>query len=146
MKIRNAVVVFLAAAYAALAPLTGMGLAEIGESAGFAALVLLCMFALFSAGWIGGGDAKLIAVVALWLGAGNAGLFLLWVAAFGGLLTVAILQLRSVRLPAPCLSVTWIARLRAPKSGIPYGAAIASAALYVFPKTQWMTHWMTVLF
>ena len=31
-------------------------------------LVLVITFALFAAGWVGGGDAKLAAVTAMWLG------------------------------------------------------------------------------
>ena len=139
MKIRNAVVLFLVATYAVLAPAAGIGLAQIGSSAGFAAIVLAGAFAFFSMGWIGGGDAKLAAVVALWLGPDHAVAYLLYTAIFGSLLTVAILRFRAVLLPAPCLSVAWIMRLHAPKSGVPYGVAIASAALYVFPRTQWMT-------
>ncbi|MFG1420704.1 A24 family peptidase [Roseixanthobacter liquoris] len=139
MRIRNALVLFLLAAYALLAPLSGQGVAPIGLSAGFAALILVCMMAFFTLGWIGGGDAKLAAVASLWLGPAQAFPYLLYTALFGGVLTLVILQLRAVPLPAHCRSIPWIARLHDPKSRIPYGVAIASGALYVLPKTHWMT-------
>ena len=45
-----------------------MGIGEIGmhAAAGFTALAVA--FCLFACGWIGGGDAKLAAATALWLG------------------------------------------------------------------------------
>lgn len=139
MKIRNGIIIFLFLVYAVLAPVAGVSLAEIGASAGFAALVLVSMFVFFSMGWIGGGDAKLAAVVALWLGPDHAVPYLVYTAIFGGLLTLGILQFRSIALPMQCLSIAWLTRLHAPESGVPYGVAIASAALYVFPTTPWMT-------
>src|SRR3954451_20310982 len=72
MRIRNEVVLFLLGLYAALAPLAGMGVVQIGLSAAVAAGILVCMFIFFSFGWIGGGDAKLASVIALWLGADHA--------------------------------------------------------------------------
>ena len=37
------------------------------------------------------------------------------------------------------MSVAWIARLHDKKQGIPYGAALGPAALYVFLGSPWMT-------
>ena len=72
MKIRNELVLFLLATYAVLAPLSGIGWIDIGSSVAIAAGVLIGMFVMFGLGWIGGGDAKLAAVIALWLGADHA--------------------------------------------------------------------------
>lgn len=138
MKIRNKLVLFLFASCAALVPLSGIGWVDIGWSFAVAAGVLVCMFVLFGFGWIGGGDAKLAAVIALWLGPDHSLTFVLYTALFGGLLTISLLQFRLLALPAPCLTVPWIMRLHAPETGVPYGVAIASAALFVFPATHWM--------
>ena len=138
MKIRNELVLFLLASYAVLAPLSGIGWVDIGWSVAVAAGVLLGMFVLFGLGWIGGGDAKLAAVIALWLGADHALAYVLYTALFGGILTIALLQFRLMVLPAQCLTVPWIMRLHAPETGVPYGVAIAAAALFVFPATHWM--------
>ncbi|MET0530900.1 MAG: prepilin peptidase [Microvirga sp.] len=138
MKIRNQLVLVLLAGYVVLAPLSGMGLADIGWSIAVANGVLAGMFVLFGFGWIGGGDAKFAAVIALWLGADQALAYVLCTALFGGILTIFLLQFRVRVLPVQCLTVSWIVRLHAPQTGVPYGVAIAAAALFIFPETLWM--------
>jgi prepilin peptidase CpaA len=138
MKICNGLVLIFLASYAALAPLSGLGWVEIGWSILLAASVLAVMFVLFGLGWIGGGDAKLAAAIALWLGPDHALTFVLYTAVFGGFLTITVLQFRLLVLPAQCLTVPWITRLHAPETGVPYGVAIASAGLVIFPATHWM--------
>jgi prepilin peptidase CpaA len=139
MKIRNELVLFLIAIYAALAPLAGFGALQIGWSAAAAIAVLAGMFVFFGFGWIGGGDAKLISVMVLWLGAEQALPYVLYMALFGGALSLLLLQFRSLPLPAFCTSVPWIVRLHSRDSGVPYGIAIVAAALFIFPSTPWMT-------
>ena len=77
-----------------MAPLSGIGWVDIGWSVAIAAGVLIGMFVMFGLGWIGGGDAKLAAVIALWLGADHALAYVLYTALFGGILTIALLQFR----------------------------------------------------
>jgi prepilin peptidase CpaA len=113
-------------------------LQEMALSLAIAAGVFLVGFLFFSMGWIGGGDAKLAAATVLWLGADVILAYLVYTALLGGVLTLAILGFRRLRLPARWLSVAWVARLHAPQSGVPYGAAMAPAALLVFPGTPWM--------
>jgi prepilin peptidase CpaA len=36
--------------------------------------------------------------------------------------------------------VPWIAQLHDSKTGVPYGAAMAPAALIVLPQTGWLAH------
>lgn len=138
MKIRNGLVLLLLCAYPLLAPLTGLGLSEMGQSAGAAAAVLGGGFAFFAFGWIGGGDAKLAAVTALWLGAESLLAYLVYAALFGGGLTLLLLQFRMMPLPASWYARPWIARLYGRQTGVPYGVALAAAALIVFPGTPWM--------
>src|SRR5690348_14857479 len=68
MTISNRISLILAGGFLVLAVSIGMPLTEIGMhiAAGFA--VLAVAFACFAFGWIGGGDAKLAAATALWLG------------------------------------------------------------------------------
>jgi len=139
MRIRNEVVIFLLAVYAALAPLAGFNVADIGLSALVAFGVLVCMFVFFAFGWIGGGDAKLVAVMSLWLGADHAPAFVLYTALFGGIVTLALLQFRMLPLPLPLHRMDWIVKLHKAEVGVPYGVAIAFAALLTFVKTPWMT-------
>ena len=74
-------------------------------------------------------------MTALWFDPHNALLYFIYASVLGGLLTLAILQLRSAMLPTALYRVPWVAQLRAPKAGVPYGAAMAPAALIVFPDT-----------
>ncbi|MHA1548407.1 MAG: A24 family peptidase, partial [Alphaproteobacteria bacterium] len=68
MTISNWISVLLVAGFVALSPLTGMDLMTFGMHLSAGAVMLVITFTLFSLGWIGGGDAKLAAVVALWFG------------------------------------------------------------------------------
>jgi prepilin peptidase CpaA len=102
--------------------------------AGIAALVL--GFALFALGYIGGGDAKLFAAVALWLGFANLLDYALIASLFGGALTLCILFLRRIELPAAAMRHGWIERLHDSRSGIPYGVALSAGAFIVLPYTD----------
>lgn len=101
---------------------------------GAAALVLGA--GMFAARWIGGGDAKLFAAAALWLG-WPAGLqFLLATTLFGGVLTLALLSLRSQPLrPIVLFGPGWVHRLAEPGGDVPYGLAIAAGVLMTFPDS-----------
>jgi len=137
MRIRNNLCLWLFGSYAALAPFVGFTVEQIAWSAAFAAALLAVSFILFAFGWMGGGDGKLLAVTALWLGVDHAPAFLIYTGLFGGALTLAVLQLRLVGLPAFLGSRPWITRLQSDNSGVPYGVAITLAALVVFPQTRW---------
>jgi prepilin peptidase CpaA len=139
MKIRNGLVLLFLLAFVVLAPFAGFTAAEIGWSAAAAAGVLVCTFAFFALGWMGGGDAKLATVTVLWLGADHTAAYLVYAALLGGLLTVGLILLRASILTAWLGHSPWVTRLLSPRSGIPYGVALALAGLLVFPQTRWMT-------
>jgi prepilin peptidase CpaA len=42
-------------------------------------------------------------------------------------------------LPQILAGQDWLNRLHRPDGGIPYGIALAAAALIVYPQTEWMT-------
>jgi prepilin peptidase CpaA len=140
LKIRNVLVLAIGIAWLLLAPLAGFSPEEIGWSVAVAALVFALTFAFFALGWIGGGDAKLAAVAALWFQPDEALLFFVYAALFGGVLTLVILQLRMRMLPAALGRVPWIAQLHDARAGVPYGVAMAPAALLVLPQTAWFAH------
>ena len=119
---------FLALAHLPLA----MVAAHLG--AGLAGLVL--GFGLFALGYIGGGDAKLFAGIALWLGLHDLAAYALAASVLGGLLTLTILGLRQLPLPALAARQDWILRLHGEKSGIPYGVALAAGALVMLPHAE----------
>jgi prepilin peptidase CpaA len=139
MKIRNRLVAGLVVGYAVLAPLAGIALGEMGVSLALAGGVFLAGFTLFSMGWIGGGDAKLATATVLWLGAAHVVPYLVYTALLGGALTLAVLAFRRVELRAGWNVPEWALRLHSPQAGVPYGAAMAPAALMVFPHTPWVT-------
>ena len=140
LKIRNTLVVGIGLAWAILAPLAGFTLVELGWSVAVACLVFAVTFPCFALGWIGGGDAKLAAVTALWFQPEQALLYFIYASVLGGALTLVLLQMRMRMLPAALDRVPWIARLHDPQTGVPYGAAMAPAALIVFPQTAWVAH------
>ena len=128
---------FAPAAFAAGLPLPAMGL---HLAVGVAALVIgMAMFAL---NWIGGGDAKLFAASALWLGWPGSLEFLVVTGLAGGVLTFALFGLRSPLVRPYVLSGPgWVNRLAEPKGDLPYGVAIAVGALVAFPGSALMKAW-----
>ena len=66
LKIRNVLVLGLGGGVARLGAARRLQLAELGSSVAVAGGVFALTFVFFSLGWIGGGDAKLAAVTALW--------------------------------------------------------------------------------
>jgi prepilin peptidase CpaA len=138
MTISNRVSLALTAGFFALALATGMSGAAILSHTGAGAMVLTVTFCFFAFGWIGGGDAKLAAVTALWFGFDHLMIYLAYAAVAGGVLTLAILQFRKWPLPAPLLSQDWAKRLHDRDTGVPYGIALAFGALVIYPETAWM--------
>jgi prepilin peptidase CpaA len=138
MTISNRLSLALAGCFFLLTIITGMSMAAIGMHLAAAALVLTISFGFFSMGWIGGGDAKLAAATALWFGFDFLLDYLVYASLFGGVLTVLLIQFRRLPLPAPLARQPWILRLHETGGGVPYGIALAAAALTVYPKTGWM--------
>jgi prepilin peptidase CpaA len=138
MTISNRLSMALTAGFFLLTLVTGMTLAAVGMHVGAAALVLVISFGFFTQGWIGGGDAKLAAATALWFGFDHLLDYLLYASIFGGALTLLLLQFRKLPLPNLLARQPWIQRLHEPDGGVPYGIALAAAALAIYPKTGWM--------
>jgi prepilin peptidase CpaA len=138
MTISNRVSLILAAGFFVLAAMSGMPLAEIGTHLGAAAIVLVVAFVFFARGWIGGGDAKLAAATALWIGFDQLFNYMIYASLFGGLLTLAVMRFRLMPLPAALANQEWAKRLHRMDAGVPYGIALALAALAIYPDTAWM--------
>ncbi len=101
------------------------------------AVVLLAAIALYAVGGFGGGDGKLLAAAALWIGFEGLVTYLAFVSIAGGVLAVAILIYRRVpaveALPIP----DWALKLHKQGTGIPYGIAIAAGA-----SARLSAHWL----
>ena len=138
MKIPNRVSLAMVGGFLLLAATTGMPLEQIAKHFGAGLLVLALAFCFFARGWIGGGDAKLAAVTALWFGFDHLLVYLVYGSLFGGALTLALLQFRAFPIPRFLIGREWAERLHEPNGGVPYGIALAAAALIVYPETMWM--------
>jgi prepilin peptidase CpaA len=138
MTISNRVSLILIAGFVVMALVIGMAPMAIAMHVAAAAVVLVVAFVFFAQGWIGGGDAKLAAATALWLGFDHLLPYLIYASLFGGLLTFVLLQVRTVPLPSLLTGQAWAERLHRKDCGVPYGIALAAAALAVYPDTIWM--------
>ena len=138
MTISNRVSLILVGSFFVLAFLSGMPLAEIGAHVGAGLAVLAVAFVFFARGWIGGGDAKLAAATALWLGFDQLLNYLTIASLLGGVMTLVIMRFRLMPLPAMLANQEWAKRLHRMDAGVPYGIALAIAALAVYSDTPWM--------
>jgi prepilin peptidase CpaA len=136
MTISNRLCLALIAAFVALAFWVGLSANEWMMHLAAATLVLVVCFGFFAAGWMGGGDAKLAAATALWFGFEPLINYVGLASFLGGMLTLLLLQMRGAPLPGFMLGWPWAVRLHAAKTGIPYGLALAPAALVVLPETH----------
>ena len=118
---------------AALAWAAGAPLPDLALAVGVGAAALLAGIVMFTLGWVGGGDAKLFAAAALWLGLPALTPFLLWTAMAGGVLSIALMIAR--RSPAAAAADGWVGKLMTPKGPVPYGLAICAGALAAFPRS-----------
>ncbi len=136
MTISNRVSMALIAAFLCMAMASGMPLAEVLRNhIACGAAMLVLTFALFTFGWIGGGDAKLAASTAVWLGWSNLFEYGLAASLLGAVLTIGILYLRKFTLPPVLQGRAWLERIHLAGNGVPYGIALAVAGLAVYPET-----------
>ncbi len=141
MTIPNRVSILLLAGFFVLTPYVELSLATFGWHLAAGALVLGVCFCCFAFGWMGGGDAKLAATIAVWFGFTPQMLnFILLALIYGAVLTVLLLAFRQTPyLPALVRRQEWILRLHDKKTGVPYGIALAAAALQIYPETVWFS-------
>lgn len=134
-KIPNWVSVVLFLSYFAAGIGLGATPAAMLEGFLFSCAALVVGFGLFAGRILGGGDAKLIAACAPWIGPSALAPFLLNTAFAGGVFAVALIMFRK----APALPVyaqaRWLMRLHERPKDIPYAVAIAIGGLLSFSQT-----------
>jgi prepilin peptidase CpaA len=135
LTIPNWISLALLALFPVIAFNAGFGWAEAGIHAGVGFAALVAGAALFGAGIIGGGDAKLFAAVSLYIGASWFASYLFVVALAGGAVALAVLAIRWSVMFGIGVRFGWLQHLLAGK-GIPYGVAIATGGLLVLPGTR----------
>ena len=139
MTIANRVSVLLVVVFALVAPLTGMEWAAYGWHFAAGALVLAVTFGLFAMGGMGGGDAKLLAATAVWMGL-NIHLveYLVVSTMIGGLLTLAILLYRKSPLSVITGRNAFMRHFADDTTGVPYGIALGVGGLLTYPDSPLM--------
>lgn len=139
MTIANRVPALLLVTFAVVAPLTGMDWTAYGWHFAAGALVLAVTFGLFALGGMGGGDAKLLATTAVWMGLNiNLVSYLLTSAFIGGLLTIAILVYRKSPLAAYTGHNRFLRHFADESVGVPYAIALGLGGLITFPDSPLM--------
>jgi prepilin peptidase CpaA len=134
LRIPNWLSALLAVWFVVYAVIAGVAIEAIALRLGLGASALLIGFALYSFGLLGGGDVKLIAASAIWVGPHELMMFLLLVAISGGVLAAALFFVRKSYFPSPgwLLGKRWYVRLISDGDGIPYGVAICAGGLLTF--------------
>lgn len=138
MTIPNRISIGLIAAFVAAAVMAPLGWPEIASHVGAGLLMLVVGIGLFALGFLGGGDAKLLAAAALWFGFEGLLQYLVLVSIAGGLLVIAILIYRSMTPPLWLCRQHWAMRLHTKAGGVPYGIALAAGGLWLYPSTPWL--------
>src|SRR3954464_10716776 len=135
MTISNRVSLILVGSFFVLAIWSGLPLSDVGMQVGVGLGVLVVTFTFFAMGWIGGGDAKLAAATALWLGFEQLLTYFVLASLFGGGVPCLLIRFRLAPLPNLLEREDWAKRLHRMDAGVPYGIALAAAALMVYPDT-----------
>lgn len=138
MTIPNRLTIGMALAFIPAAFCQSMGLETWGVHLGLGLAGLIIGMVLFALRLMGGGDAKLIAATALWLGWDGIPAFLIYTALAGGVLTLLLLGARQVLVVATPKMPPWLAQHMAPKGDIPYGIAICAGGLAAIWHSQFL--------
>jgi len=136
MTIQNRVSLILVGAFTILAPLTGMGWDVYALHFVAGLTVLTATFGLFAIRAMGGGDAKLMAAIAVWFGWDvQLVSYLAFASVLGGMLTLWVLAYRGSPIAIFAGRFEFMRRLAQQDIGIPYGIALGAAGLLTFPQS-----------
>lgn len=129
-RIPNGGLTAFLALFVVFAPFLVGGWPELAVDALAALGLLAAGILLFAAGWIGAGDVKFAAIVALWLGAEQVPAFLVMTSLSGAALALVLLAFRCTGKAGGGAGA--LARLP-----VPYGIAISAGALMAVSQTAW---------
>ncbi len=127
LQIPNRLTLAMAACGLSCVWLLGTGATPLLTAALTGAATLAVTWAMFELSWLGGGDAKLAAAAALWLGPEATLVFVCATAAFGAVLAVVLLMLSRSERALGTMGLRWRTRLTADAICLPYALAMAPA-------------------
>ena len=146
LRIPNTVSLAMLVAFVPAAVVAGIGLEAIAWHLAAGAVVLVVGFTLFALGYFGGGDAKLMAAAALWVGWNELPFFIFAVVLVGGVLSLMVILLRKGLGMWPQWLVKSAEGLFTPNKAVPYGIAIAAGALLTVPRMALLPEsWLTAV-
>lgn len=134
-KIPNWISIVLVVAYFGAGSGLGAAPGQLLEGALLGCAALAVGFALFAFRILGGGDAKLLAACAPWLGLSALGPFLVNVAFAGAALAIFLITFRRTPALPIYAQAPWLLRLHQRPRDIPYGVAIAGGGVLSFQQT-----------
>lgn len=134
-KIPNWIAVTLFVSCFAAGPALGASPDQMVEGLLLAGAALAVGFALFAFNIVGGGDAKLFAAIAPWIGLSALPDFLINMAFSGAVLAIGLILFRRTPALPIYAQAPWLMRLHQKPNDIPYAVAIAAGGLLSFPRT-----------
>lgn len=138
MRIPNWLNAAVALSVLPMAALAGMPLDVVQWHLLAGVVMLVFGFGLFARGYVGGGDAKLMAAAGLWVGWSALLPFVLVTTLAGGALAVVYKLYQLVRTEQEVRDFVWLRRVLRSDLELPYGIAIAVGAVWVYSGTWWM--------
>lgn len=134
MKIPNWISLLTIALFFLMMPFAWDGFAVFGEHLLVGLVVFAAGFVMFALGWLGGGDAKLMAATSLWWLWGDLVLYIFYTGVIGGVLALVMLVGRRYA-PVWLATSSWGYGLFKEEKKMPYGLALAGGALLTLPQS-----------
>lgn len=135
MRIPNTVVLALFGFFFLTLPLHWQGVSVLGEHLAMFGTFFAAGFAMFAFGWLGGGDAKLMAATALWFGFDDALLYIAYTTMIGAVIAIFLMVTPKV-VPVRFRTSAVGMKIYQGNGDMPYGLALAAGALLVWPQSQ----------
>ncbi len=133
--IANSACVAVAVAFLPAAVVAGLDAPTIAWHYGVGATLMAVGALAFARKLAGGGDVKLLAAVAVWMGPGNILPYLVLMSLVGGALAVLVLIAARMKRRVPALGrVAWLGDGAIAGQEIPYGVAVGLVALAMLPR------------
>ncbi len=137
LEIPNWISLVLAASFLPAAVLAGLSPSAIAIQYVLALATFVVAAILFSVGLLGGGDVKFVSATVIWIHWQQIGFYFFCMAVLGGVIAAVVLVLGKVQALAFLKTrIPWMNDNRYPPHSIPYGVAIASAALVVVVQSN----------